>query len=400
MYTCSNKAKIDLNSNNDQNLKAQQQKTILFLLPFESCSGLELFGIRFAKSLLKNNINAVIAAPPNSLIQQQCLIRNVPYIDYCVHFKFSLSAISSLNKIINKTKPCCVVAFRTHSIYALHLYKILYKHHIPTVLFYRLGAGKQSRKDPIHRVLFKNISCVIANSEYLKNRIIDKWGIEKSKVYCIKSGIDINLYKPDSILKHKLRHELNIPNNSIVIGNTGRIHKEKGAEELIHIVFGPNGIIKKFPNTYLVYVGHEYKPNYCNYLKNIVNEYGHSDKFIILPFRVDIEKVYPLFDIFALAVISVETYAYVVLEAMASEVIPVIPYIGGLKEMLIDNINGFYYEHRNFSDMQKKIENICLMSENERLVIASNARKHIVSYASWDNMFLQYLDVFRFHKIL
>jgi len=167
---------------------------VVMLLPYDTCSGLELFGLRFATDLISRGYDAAVAAPDNSLLAKQCEDRGLKRFHFPVTYKYQFSSYPAAVKLLSLAKPSAVVGFRTQMMYPVHLARLLSGHHMPFFLFYRIGAGRYYRKDPLHRRLFANLAAVVPNADHVKNRILDYWGIPSEKVVCIKSGVDTEKY--------------------------------------------------------------------------------------------------------------------------------------------------------------------------------------------------------------
>ncbi|MGM0600173.1 MAG: glycosyltransferase family 4 protein [Candidatus Rifleibacteriota bacterium] len=367
---------------------------VVVLLPYLSCSGLELFGIRFAQDLLSRNIETIVAAPDQSMIAEQCFERNIPRHEFPEIKKYEPWGFPAALNMINELEPAAVIAFRTQLMYPLHFARLISGKHIPFLLFYRIGAGSLYRNDPLHRRLFKHLTAVVPNAMHVKNKILKFWGIDPEKVVCIHSGVDTNRYQPDSVARCQIRTQLGLTENDLLIGSSGRIHPEKGSEILLRALFDEKGAAKDRSNVHLVYIGREYKPGYIEHLKNVAQELGVTEKFHVLPFRNDIEKFYSALDIFAFAVTSSETYAYVALEALACGVPPIVPYIGGMKEMYEHNVHGWFFEHRNTDSLRKILSRTINTRKSELKKIGLAGREKIIKEASWDIMMQKYLDLF------
>ena len=372
---------------------------VLLLLPYVSCSGLELFGLRFVRDLINRGIPAAVASPRGGLIAEQCLARGVPHLHLPVLGRWDPRAMYHFCQFFDQYSPRLAVGFRTQTAYPFHLARILKRNHTPFMLFYRIGAGNQPRRDPLHRKLFQHVAAVVPNADHVKNKILLKWAIAPEKVVCIKSGIDTNKYKPSSDKARAFRAKLGIPSDAIVIGNTGRIHPEKGSQILLETLFGSGGPAQLREDVYLVYVGREHFAGYADQLNARAFELGHAQHFFVLPFRNDIESVYPAFDVYALAVTSHETYAYTALEAMASGVIPIVPKIGGMKEMYVHGEQGFFFEHRNQNSLREQLQHVLSLDSSARAGIGAAARRKIEQHASWDSMMESYLTLMERHGV-
>lgn len=372
---------------------------VVILLPYDTCSGLELFGLRFAADLISKGHQAIIAAPDNSLLAKQCEARNLPRFHFPVTYKYELSSYPAAIRLLAELKPAAVIGFRTQMMYPVHLARLLTGQKMPFFLFYRIGAGRYHRKDPLHRRLFNNLAAVVPNADHVKNRILDYWGISPEKVICIKSGVDTEKYYPDIARRSRIRSELHIDDNAVLIGSSGRIHPEKGSEILLRTLFAENGPGTKHKNVHLAYVGREYKPGYADHLRRVAVEIGAGERFHILGFRNDVETVYAGFDLFAFAVTSSEAYAYVVLEAMASGVVPVVPTSGGLVEMFDDGVEGFFFRHNDSESLKTTLFKAVELGADARTLMGKACRKRIENHASWQMMMQTYLDLFRKSRV-
>ncbi|MBU1107178.1 MAG: glycosyltransferase family 4 protein [Candidatus Riflebacteria bacterium] len=369
-------------------------KPVVMLLPYASCSGLELFGLRFAQDLLSRGHRAMVAAPAGSLIAKQCVDRGIELYPFPVTTKYELVSYPAAFRMLRELNPAAVVAFRTQMMYPVQLAKVLTSQHVPFFLFYRIGAGSLYRKDPIHRYLFKNLAAVVPNADYVKDRILKFWGIESGKVLCIKSGVDTKKYQPDAQARISLRHELGLKDDDVIVGSSGRIEQMKGSEDLLRSMFDVGGAGRARENVHLVYIGRETEPGYIDYLRRLAAQFGYSSRFHVLGFRNDVEKVYPAYDLFAFAVNVREAYAYVVLEAMASGVMPIIPDAGGLGEMFSHGVEGFFFEHRNLESLRNTLVEALAVEPARRQAMGEQARQRIVEKASWNVMMQQYLVLF------
>ena len=133
--------------------------------------------------------------------------------------------------------------------------------------------------------------------------------IESNKFKIVPNAIDVEKFKPNKILRNKIRTELNL-NNLKVIGHVGRFHFQKNHTFLIDIF---DNIVKKDDDYRLLLVGQgELYP----IIKEKVKNKGLSEKVIFYGVRTDVEKIYQAMDIFILPSIF-EGLGVVALEAQA-----------------------------------------------------------------------------------
>ncbi len=371
------------------------KKPIIILLPYESCSGLELFGLRFAQDLQSRGYSVKVAAPPASLIDKQCQARGLELWPFPASVKYNINSFPACLAMLKQLDPCAVIAFRTQMMYPLHFASLVSRLHPRLFLFYRIGVGSHWRKDPIHRRLFRHFSAVVPNADYVGDKIVRQWGIDAEKVVCIKSGVDIGRYRPDPERRTTVRKSLGIAESAVLIGSSGRIHPDKGSEILLRAVFEPGGPASRGEDVHLLYIGREYKPGYADHLQRVAAEIGAEKRFHIMAFRNDPETVYSAFDLFAFAVTSREAYAYVVLEAMASGVAPIVPAAGGMPEMYDDGVEGFFFKHNDRASLRDTLNRALSLPLAQIHAMGNAARNRIVEKAEWGKMMEKYLRLFK-----
>lgn len=159
-----------------------------------------------------------------------------------------------------------------------------------------------------------------------------KYTFKNKKFTVIYNAIDIDKFLFKQEVRENFRKELNIE-DKFVIGNIGRLHKEKNQSFLIDIFYE---IQKKKENAILLIVG---KGPLKNELAEKVRSLGIDNKVYFLEDRKDIERIYQGIDVFVLPSFY-EGLGIVAIEAQASG-LPVIASTGVAKEANItDNIQN------------------------------------------------------------
>ena len=370
------------------------KNTIVILLPVLSCSGLELFGLRFAQELIKRGYEPVVAVPKDSALDKQCKDRNLKTFYVSAVHKYSLKSFKDCIDILKKIEPSKIVIFRSQMIYPVHFARIITSIHAEIYMFYRIGVGNSVRKDPLHRFLFKQVKAIIPNAGYVADKMKRLWGVDKDKVVCIKSGVDVNKYCPSTKTRDKFRADFGFSNDDFIIGASGRIEPVKGSENLIRALFDGSdspGHMKE--NIHLVFVGKESKIGYIDYLKQLSAELNASNKVHFLPFRNDIENYYPGLDLFAFAVNCNECYAYTVLEAMTCGIPVLVPNSGGLIEMFTDGVEGRFFEHKNIDSLRERFAQIIAMPAHDLKKMGDSAREHVLKTSDWNKMIEKYFSI-------
>ena len=159
-----------------------------------------------------------------------------------------------------------------------------------------------------------------------------KYTFKNKKFTVIYNAIDINKFLFKEEIREDFRKNFNIE-DKFVIGNIGRLNKEKNQSFLIDIFYE---IQKKKENAILLIVG---KGPLKNELEEKVRSLGIDNKVYFLEDRKDIERIYQGIDVFVLPSFY-EGLGIVAIEAQVSG-LPVIASTGVAKEANItDNIQN------------------------------------------------------------
>jgi polysaccharide biosynthesis protein PelF len=184
----------------------------------------------------------------------------------------------------------------------------------------------------IAKEAYKKAITITTPTNYTRNIQIDN-GAEPNKCSVIQNGIDFN--------KYKFQTNKFPPKK---IGFVGRITRIKNIERILEI-----GIllINNDRTFELNIIGPIDDVKYYNELKNKSKEVG-LDKNINFTGKIDREKWIDLIDILVLTS-KMETQPYVILEALASGILPIAYDVGGISETLKNT--GILFENDTSPDI-------------------------------------------------
>lgn len=117
---------------------------------------------------------------------------------------------------------------------------------------------------------------------------------EQGKVTIINNAIDLDKFKYDEKIRKEKRKELNIKDNTLVVGHIGRFVAQKNHTFLIDIF---NELHKKEENSILLLIG---QGPLMSEIKQKVDSLGISDSVKFLGQRDDVNELYQVFDVFLL----------------------------------------------------------------------------------------------------
>ncbi len=187
---------------------------------------------------------------------------------------------------------------------------------------YRAGDGvhkvfltveRKSKLNPLHPIYlflenrcFRNAKRIIANSNMVKNEIINTYDINPANISVVYNGIALkeSNYKKSF---NKLSKEFKIKPNNPVLLYVGSGFKRKGVEEFLQIIAKLNN-----PNIIGFIVGKEKKINH--YLQ-LARDLSIDEQVIFTGSRKDVNDFYTIGDIFILPT-HYEPFSNTILEAM------------------------------------------------------------------------------------
>ena len=157
---------------------------------------------------------------------------------------------------------------------------------------------KEWKKNLLKQVL-RPFSKVYATDYMCCSELAGRWlfgdkAYDSGQVYLLNNAIDLNKFKYDEEKRKKKRKELNIKDDTLVIGHIGRFVAQKNHTFLIDIF---NEVHKKNPNSLLLLVG---QGPLKEEIENKVKELQLNDSVRFLGQRNDVNELYQAFDVFCL----------------------------------------------------------------------------------------------------
>lgn len=209
-------------------------------------------------------------------------------------------------------------------------------------------------------------------SNSIKNTILMS-GIQDSRIMTLYSGLDIE-HIPN--VDAEMRRILNINSDQPVIGTVATIDPRKGYEYLIEALAE---IKKNYGDIKCVIVG-DGDSTYKSKLGMLSKRLGVSDNIVYVGFQHNVYPYISMMDIFVLPSIM-EGFGIVILEAMAMSKPIVATKVGGIPEIVADNITGILIEPKDPISLASAILSILDDSE-KRSLMGMAGRKRVELFFS------------------
>lgn len=194
--------------------------------------------------------------------------------------------------------------------------------------------------------------------------------------------------------RDELRNQFGIPSDCICLGTIGRLTKDKGVLEFLHIF---EKLAVEYPHLQCVIGG---DPVSCEdeiYLENVDNEINsskHKERIHRLGYVNKID-FYPLIDIFCLVTVNtIEAFGLVVIEAMSAGIPPIAPRAGGPVDIIDNGVSGFLVTPGSVKEYCEKILNLLENKEVYRDVSTSAIERYKDKYtmAVWGKKWMTLLE--------
>ena len=157
--------------------------------------------------------------------------------------------------------------------------------------------NKKEKRKNLMKQLLRPFSKVFATDYMCCSELAGRWlfgdkEYDKGNVYLLNNAIDLDKFRYDETVRREKRKELNIKDDTLVIGHVGRFVEQKNHRFLIDIF---NEVHKQNENSILLLVG---QGPLMEEIKEKVKSLGIEDCVKFLGQRNDINELYQVMDLF------------------------------------------------------------------------------------------------------
>lgn len=336
----------------------------------KSWGGMEMVTLTGIKQLLKHNIKVELLCLDESRLQIEA--NSLGIIIHPIKSSKIPNLFSSI-KVSSIIKAGLFDLIHSHS--SKDLWVIVpalkfVKSKIPLVFTKHVGSFI-NKNDMLHNRIYKRVDCAIAISSVIKKNLLDTTALIENKIKTLFNGVDLKKFDPENADRTKLRNELGIQENELLIGMTGRFSPGKGHEDFLLAITELN---KKYPDVKYIIVGEASRgeDDYEKKIKQIAKELGIKN-ITFTGYRTDIPDVLAAMDIFVFPS-HAEAFGVGLIEAMAMGKASVAANSDGVLDIVNDKVDGLFFNSRDGLDLAAKVE-ILIKDPELRKQLGKNARK-------------------------
>ena len=161
----------------------------------------------------------------------------------------------------------------------------------------------------------------------------------------IYDGVEVNSGSVNGNHAPSVRRELNIPDNTQVVGMVARVTP---AKDYLTLAKAAARVVRVNPDVYFLIIG-DYSDSVLNQqhyeeVKALLREHGVSERFIFAGHRTDVSRLLEAIDISVLST-HTEGLPLVLLEAMAQGIPVLATAVGGVPEVIVHEKTGLLHAH-------------------------------------------------------
>jgi glycosyltransferase involved in cell wall biosynthesis len=326
---------------------------ILYITPALSVGGAEKFLILLSNSLVPEKEKQIVISLKEENALQSELDNQIDFITLPRKYKFDLTPILKLRRLIKLQQPEIIfcINFYSYLISRCAMFGLSTK--AIRIISYHSTIHVTRKEHLLHKfyafLITKKDSIVTVSTNQAKYTA-EKYHISINKFTTIHNGIDLQYWRPSTDDNNRLtiRKTYNIPAEAKVIVMTAALRIEKNhigavkALQLLHTVHQQKA--------YLLMVGDGVMKEE---IIKLARELNLGDYIKITGMQKEVRPFYWASDLFTLTSTSVETFSIAALEAMGCGLPSVLTNIGGATEMVSDGLNG-YICNTDENDIAKK----------------------------------------------
>jgi len=242
-------------------------------------------------------------------------------------------------------------------------------------------------KNLVKRYIKKRTELFFAKTDALRKMLVLSFGIPFQKTCVIPLGADPELFRFSVIARKRVRTQLGLSDEDVVVIYSGKIIPSKDLEVLI-AALAP--IIKQDRKVKLLIVG-EGKACYTTHLKELLSNLKVSNNIIFHHWvhRTKLPGFYSASDIGVWPGVS----SISIVEA-ASIGLPIIMAKSPIEIYAIENENGFAFERGNVNELREYLR-ILIYNEEIRKEMGRRSRLLVERKLNWRSIAIQHLDAYK-----
>lgn len=362
---------------------------IALLIGYLNIGGAEKLVLDLAINLKKNNRDVIIITIKGlGDLEEEVLKNNIPIYNLNSKSKFSFFTIKKLVDIINENN---IDILHSHSfnahVYSVIASKICNTRHIHTE--HNVVDNKLKYQIFLDKILLRYTDKIVACSKFVYINL-EKY-YSNNKLVFVNNGIDTERFKFDSKARNATRKALKIDDDELVMITVAMLRPQKNHVEFLKVA---SEIFEKNRKIKWIIVG----DGPCKEeIEDKIKLYNIQSNIIMIGSNNHVSDLLSAADLFILPS-KYEGLPLSILESMSCEVPVIATDVGGVGQVVIDNVNGYKIMSNNLNEFI----NIVLTLRTNRLKLnglKKTCREFIVNNYSIEQCYNNYDKIYTSSKM-
>ena len=301
--------------------------------------------LSYLLKMLRLRVHHEVICAEGSKLAQYCHDHDIPYHTYKRDFFYRFRLWNTIRKV---AKGQIFNLFHCHDRRA-HTAAWLSMTYQPLVVNRR--ASHKLKNNLWSRIKFssRRLKCIVCPSHFVAEQVAAVMK-KAGRIRVVYTSIEESQYELHK-RKNILRSELNIDPDTTLIGTVGVVRKRKG-----HSVFvqAAERLVAQGLPVHFAIIGEG--PELAS-VKELIKEKNLESHVSVMGFRSDLRSIYPDLDLFVLSSSS-EGFSSVILEAFANGIPVVASAVGGVTEIVEEEVSGLLAQAGDPEDFAYQIKRL------------------------------------------
>lgn len=376
--------------------KRKDKLVVLHIITGLSIGGAEWMLYHLLNKTSRNKITPVVV----SLMDRGSLGNRIADLNISIYTldmkqgKLDVTAIWKLKNIVSQVKPDIIQGWMYHGNLAAQIVDFLTMSRSSTILGIHHSINSLSSEKRTTQLIIKlgsflskyanKVAFVSRNSQNQHHSL----GYTSENSCTIPNGFNTSLFKPSDEFRLKVRRDLELSPDSILVGSIARYHPMK---DHANFVRSAALLIQEFPDVHFLMVGTDINQDNYNLYK-LIQDLGIEHQIHLMGERSDISCIIPSLDILASSSAYGEAFPLVVGEAMSCGIPCAVTDVGD--SAWIVGQTGKVVQPRNPQELANAWKELILLGLEGRKKLGVMARKRIIKHFSLDSVVAQYEDLY------
>jgi glycosyltransferase involved in cell wall biosynthesis len=356
-----------------------KDQNILFFTRSMGLGGTENVILQLCE-ILQPHVNKIVVCSCGGVNEEKLNIMGIAH--YQIHDierknpKVIIKVSAQLKKIIKRESITIIHTHHRMSAFYVVMLRLYKK-----CLFLNTSHNTFTDKKSFTRFAYKKAN-IVACGEMVKINLVDLFKLKDSQVTVIHNAV-----KPFNDQLIECNEITDLHNKGyFVVGNVGRLSKQKGMEYYIQAI--PK-VIERNPNVHFMIIG---DGEDLLKLKTLAKELNIEEYVTFMGYRNDIQNLMKQLDLIVLSSLW-EGLPLTPIEAFSVGKTVVATAVDGTVEIVKDGVNGLLVESKNIEELAEKI-NYIINNPDERLEFEKNALIQYETGFSFEIFSKAYIDFY------